>query len=202
MTVTHAEIRKLLGPLLVLVVLVAAGIFLALRADAGLLKAQQGLAAARKNLNEARTRLDRIAEEEREVTAKLAIYRRLKELHVIGHERRLEWADAMAQIRKRRDLLDLRYRVDPQKLLATVPGKPADVNFYSSTMKVEIALLDENDLFDFVHDLRTSGNAYYSVRRCAIERVNVAPSAGAMAPRLRAECVIDLITVVDGAAKE
>lgn len=201
MNFAAAEIRKLIVPLLVLAALLGAGVFLVQAAGRSLERANDRLAATQKDLDKARERLARIAEEEREVKEKLAIYRRLTALHVIGHERRLEWADAMSRIRKSRDLLDLRYRVDPQKELVSVPGKPGNVDFFTSTMKVDIALLDENDLFDFLSDLRASGNAYYSVRRCAIDRVNQAPAAGAMAPRLRADCVIDLITVQDGAAK-
>jgi len=201
MNISAAEIRKLVVPLLVLAALLGAGVFLVQAAGRSLTRANDRLAATQKDLDKARQRLARIAEEEREVKEKLAIYQRLRALHVIGHERRLEWADAMSRIRKSRDLLDLRYRVDPRKDLVSVPGKPGNVDFFTSTMKVDIALLDENDLFDFLSDLRASGNAYYSVRRCAIDRVNQAPAAGAMAPRLRAECVIDLITVQDGAAK-
>lgn len=201
MNISAAEIRKLVVPLLVLAALLGAGVFLVQAAGRSLTRANDRLAATQKDLDKARQRLARIAEEEREVKEKLAIYQRLRALHVIGHERRLEWADAMSRIRKSRDLLDLRYRVDPRKDLVSVPGKPGNVDFFTSTMKVDIALLDENDLFDFLSDLRDSGNAYYSVRRCAIDRVNQAPAAGAMAPRLRAECVIDLITVQDGAAK-
>ncbi|MDA8107677.1 MAG: hypothetical protein M0015_03480 [Betaproteobacteria bacterium] len=201
MNLTAAEIRKLLLPALACAALLAAGVALVLHARHTLLRADQQLAAAREDRNKAAERLSRIAEEEREVREKLAVYQRLKALHIIGEERRLEWADAMARIKTSRDLLDLRYRVERQKLLVSVPGKPASVDFYSSTMKVQIALLDENDLLDFLHDLRDSGNAYYSVRSCSITRVSQAPTAGAMAPRLSADCDIDLITILDRAAK-
>lgn len=201
MNLTTAEIRKLLLPALACAALLAAGVALVLQAQHALQRADQQLAAAREERNKAAERLSRIAEEEREVREKLAVYQRLKALHIIGEERRLDWADAMARIKTSRDLLDLRYRVDRRKLLVSVPGKPASVDFYASTMKVQIALLDENDLLDFLHDLRDSGNAYYSVRSCSIARVNQAPTAGAMAPRLSADCDIDLITILDRAAK-
>ncbi|HVC12160.1 MAG TPA: hypothetical protein VNE59_11020 [Burkholderiales bacterium] len=201
MNVTAAEIRKLLLPVLALAAMLGAGAALVWYTEGTLQRAGQELAAARAEHNRASERLSRIAEEEREVTEKLAVYQRLKQLHIIGDERRLAWADTMAHIKTSRDLLDLRYRVDRQRLLVSVPGKPAGVDFYSSTMKAQIALLDEDDLLNFLHDLRDSGNAYYSVRSCSITRVNQAPTAGAMAPRLQAECDIDLITILDRAAK-
>ena len=87
---------------------------------------------------------------------------------MLGEERRLEWADAIARIRTQRELLDLRYRVDRQQLLNSVPGKPANVDFFASTMQVNLALLHEEDLLRFLADLRASGNAYYSVKKCLV----------------------------------
>jgi hypothetical protein len=68
-------------------------------------------------------------------------------------------------------------------------------------MKVDLALLHEEDLLRFLADLRDSGNAYYAVRRCAIQRTGQAATGTTIAPRLRADCDIDLITIVDRAAK-
>jgi hypothetical protein len=108
----------------------------------------------------------------------------------------------MSRIRTQRELLDLRYRVERQKLLVSLAGNPGNVDFYASTMRVDLALLHEEDLFRFLGDLRNSGNAYYSVKRCAVTRTGQAATAGTtMAPRLRADCDIDLITLLDGAAK-
>jgi hypothetical protein len=201
MNFTAAELKKLFLPVVAFAALLAAGVALVLNAQHTLRRDQQNLVAAREERNKATERLSRIAEEEREVREKLAVYRRLKALHIIGEERRLEWADAMARIKTSRDLLDLRYRVARQQLLVSVPGKPASIDFFASTMKVQIALLDEDDLLNFLHDLRDSGNAYYSVRSCTITRVAQAPTGGAMAARLHADCDIDLITILDRAAK-
>ncbi len=125
----------------------------------------------------------------------------MKSLHILGEEQRLEWADAMTRIRTTRELLDLRYLVDKQRLLSTFAGKPAGVELYASSMRVEIALLHEGDLLGFLRDLRDSGNAYYSVKRCAISRTGTAPTGTSIVPRLRADCEIDLITIIDRAAK-
>jgi len=65
----------------------------------------------------------------------------------------------------------------------------------------ELALLHEGDLLNFLADLRESGNAYYSIKHCSLSRTGAAPVTAGLAPRLRAECEIDLITIVDRAAK-
>jgi len=195
------EARKLALPVLVCVLLLGIGAGLIVYIDQVLTLARQELGAAQLRRSEASQRLARIAEEEREVNEKLAVYRRLKALHIIGPERRLEWADTMSRIRTSRELLDLRYQVQRQQLLASVPGKPANVDFFSSTMKVDMALLHEGDLLGFLKDLTQSGNAYYSIRRCEIVRTGQVPTGASIVPRLQASCDIDLITILDRAAK-
>jgi hypothetical protein len=201
MNLSAQELKKLAAPLALVVALLAAGGGLLYWLELEQRSTHQQLLAAREARNQARDRLTRIAEEEKEVADKLEVYRRLMSLHILGEERRLEWADAMTRIRTSRELLDLRYSVGRQQTLVSVPGKPANVDFYSSTMKVGIALLHEGDLLAFLRDLRESGNAFYSVKRCTINRTGIAATGTSIVPRLRAECDIDLITIIDRAAK-
>lgn len=201
MSFSAAELKKLAAPLLLLIVLLGAGAGLILWTQGEQQVEARQLVSARAERSQARERLTRIAEEEKEVNDKLEVYRRLKSLRILGEEQRLEWADAMTRIRTTRELIDLRYLVERQRLLVAVAGKPGGVEIYASTMKVNIALLHEGDLLGFLRELRESGNAYYSIKRCAINRVGSAPTGTSIVPRLRAECEIDLITIMDRAAK-
>lgn len=201
MNLTAAELRKIGIALAVALVLLAAGAAPVWWMNREFARSSPALAAARTERNQARDRLARISDEEREVKEKIAIYQQLGQVGILGEERRLEWADAIARIRTSRELLDLRYRIEPQKQLVSVPGKPTNVDFYSSTMKVDIALLHEGDLLEFLRDLRDSGNQYTSVQRCDLDRSGSPPSGPSLAPRLRAQCEIHLITIIDRAAK-
>jgi len=202
MTSMRAEIRRLAAPLAVALALLGAGAVLVWSAGSALATAQRELAAAQAERRQASERLARIAEEEREVKEKIDLYRRLKQFNILGEEQRLEWADAINRIRRERELLDLRDQVERQRLLVSAPGKPANVDFYASTMKVDLALLHEEDLMRFLADLRESGNAFYSVKKCALTRTGQALSGATISPRLRGECEIDLITIVDRGAKK
>jgi hypothetical protein len=201
MTFTSTELRKLALPLVVAATLLAAGGALIWAADQALKSEQRIAAAAQAERQRNTERLARIAEEEREVKEKIDVYQRLKALNIIGEERRLEWADAMARIRTQRELLDVRYRVERQRLLLSVSGKPGNVDFYASTMRVELALLHEEDLLRFLTDLRNAGNAYYSVRGCVLTRSGAQGTTPAITSRLRGDCSIDLITIMDRGAK-
>lgn len=202
MTFTREELRKLALPVLAALALLAAGAWLVSSAADARSRAQAQLAAAQAERRLNGDRLARIAEEEREVREKLDVYKHLKRLNIIGEERRLEWADAVARIRNQRELLDLTYRVDRQKLLRSVPGKPGSIDFFASTMTVQLDLLHEDDLLRFLSDLRESGNAYYSVKSCDLRRTGQAATGATITPRLRASCEIDLITVLDRGAKK
>jgi len=202
MNFTPEELKKLSLPALLALALLAGGGGLIWSADIALKSAQRAAAAAQAERQQSGERLARIAEEEREVKEKINVYQRLKALNILGEERRLEWADAVTRIRTQRELLDLRYRVERQRLLVSLPGKPGNVDFFASTMRVDLALLHEEDLPRFLADLRDSGNAFYSVRNCSLTRTGPAAGGAAIAPRLRAECNIDLITIVDRGAKQ
>jgi hypothetical protein len=202
MTLTRADWKKLAAPLTVGIALLAVGVALIVSAGQSERAARQQLASARAERAQNGERLARIAEEEREVREKIEVYQELKRLNILGEERRLEWADAMARIRSHRELLDVRYRVERQRPLISVAGKPGNVDFYASAMHVNLALLHEEDLLRFLADLRDSGNAYYAVRRCTLLRTGQAATVSGLVPRLRAECDIDLITAMDRAARQ
>jgi hypothetical protein len=198
---TREEMKRLALPLLIALALIAVGVTVVYSAGEGLRMAQARLGVAQSERRQNAERLARIAEEEREVSQKMDVYKQLKALNILGEERRLEWADAINRIRVQRELLDVRYRVERQKLLNSAQGKPGNVDFFASTMRVELQLLHEEDLLRFLADLRASGNAYYSVKKCAITRTSQAVGGATMTPRLQAACDIDLITIIDRAAK-
>jgi hypothetical protein len=202
MNLTRADLNKLALPAFMFLILIAAGVALIWAAGQSRVRANQELVAAQAQRSQNGERLARIAEEEREVKEKLEVYQQLKRLNIIGDERRLEWADAINRIRADRELLDLRYRVERQRLLVSLPGKPGNVDFYASAMDVQLALLHEEDLLRFLGDLRASGNAYYSVKRCEIARTGQAATGAGLTPRLRADCKIDLVTVQDRGARK
>jgi hypothetical protein len=202
MNLTSAELRKLVVPLVLTLALLAAGTALLGWMKRELVRSNAQLAAAKTERNQSRGRLARISDEEREVKERMEVYQQLDQAGILGEEHRLEWADAIAHIRTTRELLDLRYRIEPQKPLVSVPGKPANVDFFASTMKVDIALLHEGDLLAFLRDLRDSGNQYTAVQRCNLVRSGASQATLlSLAPHLRAQCEIHLITIIDRAAK-
>lgn len=202
---TAADLRKLLIPLLLALVAIGCGFGLNWYVDQQTRAARAQLEGAKADRTRNREKLARISEEEREVKEKIEVYRRLVDTRVIGPERRLEWIDAIQRIRTGRELLDVRYRIEPQRALVSLPGKAGNVDFNSSAIRVELALLHEGDLIAFLSDLQGAGYAYAAPRRCVLSRTSTSASASpgtTLAPRLRADCQIDLITILDRGAKQ
>jgi hypothetical protein len=146
----------------------------------------------------AQERVSKVSEEEREIRESLIFYQRMQRQGMVGQENRLDWIDAIARIKSERKLFEIKYSIEPQKPLdypGIVPAKPAD--FVVSRMKLDMLLLHEEDLLNFLSDLRASGRFHVSVRHCSLSRIErgvVAPGQ-ALLPRLRSDCQIDLITV-------
>ena len=180
----------------VLAALLTAGCVLVWLTHQGLTREIRTLAVAENELRQRTERLARVAQEEREARDYVALYQRFKDLRILGEERRLEWVETLARIRTTRELAEVRYQVERQKVLKTLPGKPG-LELRSSSMKVELALVHEGDLLGFLEELRASGNAYYSVRQCSITRGVETNPATPVAPQLRATCQIDLITLAE-----
>jgi hypothetical protein len=143
-------------------------------------------------------KLSRATEEEREIREKLADYRRLLARGVIGDEQRLDWVETIGQIKTGRKLFEIKYQIEPQRSL-DLPGltPSADVEFRVSTLKVEIMLLHEGDLLVFFGDLQRTLKSHVMVRACTVRRLDRSTVEKGVAPRLTAECTIDLVTIHD-----
>lgn len=166
--------------------------------DHYLSEATEALAAARTQRAAAQERVSKVSEEEREIRESLIFYQRMQRQGMIGQENRLDWIDAIARIKAERKLFEIKYSIEPQKPLdypGIVPTKGGE--FVVSRMKLDMLLLHEEDLLNFLSDLRATGRFHVSVRHCSMSRIERGPVAPGqpLMPRLRSECQIDLITV-------
>lgn len=150
--------------------------------------------------NDVRGKLSRAREEEQEIRAKIGRYQEIVERGYITPEQRLDWIERIDQVRAKRKLIDVQYELSPQK-----PVEPAllpegatggGYEYLSSSMKLRMQLLHEDDLLGFLTDLRAKVRALLIVRSCDVERV-VAPASGERTTRaqLKADCDIEWVTL-------
>jgi hypothetical protein len=192
------DLKRLRVPAGIAAVLIGLGAASVVFSDQYLGQAADALQVARTQRAAAQERVSKVSEEEREIRESLIFYQRMQQQGMIGQENRLDWIDAIARIKAQRKLFEIKYSIDPQKPLdypGIVPTKGAE--FVMSRMKLDMLLLHEEDLLNFLSDLRATGRFHVSVRKCTMSRIErgaVLPGQALM-PRLRSECQIDLITV-------
>ena len=149
-------------------------------------------------------KLRQVRNEENEIKQKAAMFNELQERGIIGEERRLDWVELIKKIIDERRLIDPQFEISPQRALDDKPG--SSFTFYTSTMKLQLKLLHEEDLTRLLDDLRNQASALIQVKRCNISRLpphtsdgnNLASPNGA---HLQADCQIDWITAREVAGK-
>ena len=198
MKLGRSDIKKLRLPIAGFVALILAGVACAFAADNYLQKTKTLGAATSAQRAEVQAKLASANEEEREIKANLQQYQALAARGIVGEENRLDWVDTVTAIKNERRLFNISYSIEPQKEL-TYPGfsPGGGVKFLVSRVKLNMQLLHEEDLLNFIDDLSRRGKAYLSVRSCNVTRASLGVGT-TLAPRLAADCVFDLITISHG----
>jgi hypothetical protein len=194
---TRADLKPLRLPIGAAAVLIALGAACVVGSDHYLAQAENANEAAKKQRAEAQKRVERVAEEEREIRQNLVSYQNMTDHGMTIEENRLDLIDSIAKIKKERRLFEITYNIEPQKPLDYAGIKPAGpLDLVASRMKLQMLLLHEQDLLLFLEDLERSGKTYVSVRSCSVARTEGAGTpALAVTPRLRSECQIDLVAL-------
>lgn len=196
MKLGRGDLKQLRLPAAGFVALILAGVACYFAAEGYLQETKRLGAAASAQRAEVQARLASANEEEREIKASLRQYQALAARGIIGEEKRLDWVDTVTAIKNERRLFNIGYSIEPQEEL-DYPGfsRGGGVKFMVSRAKVNIQLLHEEDLINFIDDLTRRGRSYLSVRSCDVQRETRGSGGTTLAPRLRADCVFDLITI-------
>lgn len=187
------SVRNLIGSLSFLLssVLFAAGL------SAWILQtgaaAERALQQAKAQLADSRNRLSRAQEDEQEIRARIGRYHSLIERGRTQPERRLDWVEALRNIKEKRRLLEMEYEIAPQRPLDPKQPVTGGYSFLVSPMKLDMLLLHEEDLLGLLSDLSAAVPALISVRQCTIERLS--PSTAPQTAQLKANCELDWITL-------
>jgi hypothetical protein len=198
MNIARDDFRRLRMPLAAAIVLLALGAACLISSGYFLDAAKAAQGATRQSRVAAQERVSRVSEEERGIRDDLVYFEQMRQRGVVGEQSRLDWIESIAKIKNERKLFEIRYNFEAQRPL-DYPGLVATgaAEFVVSRLKLDMLLLHEGDLLNFLTDLQASIKAYVSVRNCTVSRIQrgTAPSATSLQPRLRAECQVDLVSV-------
>lgn len=150
----------------------------------------------------ARTRLAHAESEKEEIRLYQPQFVELRRRGLVGPERRLDWVEAIRQIQEQRRLLPLSYEIEVQQPYRLETALPTgDYALLGSRMVLQMDLLHELDLLNFLADLRVAG--MFAVQECSIRRAAGAaasPAPPPMAPNLNAECTLNWLTLTPPSA--
>ena len=197
MKLTRADLRQLKLPIAAAAVLIMLGAGCVVASDRYLAQARNARETAKVQRIEAQKRVERVAEEEQEIRQNLVYYQDMNNHGMAVEESRLDLIDSITRIKNERKLFEIRYQVEPQKPLAYAGMRPAGaLDLAASRLKLDMLLLHEQDLLEFLDDLEKSGKVYVSVRSCSISRADSsATPALAVTPKLRSSCLVDLVAL-------
>lgn len=196
------DLKRLQWAIAFLVIMTLVGsvsVWTTLQLKGGAEKTHREATAARKDIQ---TKLARARDEEQELRDKIVRFQALKDRGYIGPERRLDWVEAIARIKAARRISRLDFDFAPQRPVdaSILPGGGTAGGFdiMASQMRLQIQVLHEGELLAFLSDLRNTVQALLQVRSCTIDRIAPSGTSRGNSAQLKAECVLEWITLKEG----
>jgi hypothetical protein len=196
MMLAPADLKRLRIPLAIALVLAGIGVGSLLFAQERFAQAELEQKEAKSRLAAAKAKLAKVSEEEQEISNNLIKFKQFTDKGMTGDEKRLEWIETLSAIRQQRRLFEVRYNLERQRLVDYPGIKGTDAIFMASRLKLELLILHEADLLNFIGDLQSNTHSFASLRSCSITRMDGgAGGGGPLRARLRADCLVDMITI-------
>lgn len=145
---------------------------------------------ARQRLATAEHELSAVKREHTRRATLLVAYQNMQARRVIGDEPRLDWVEGLEKIRGEKRTIHVNYSISPQMdylLPAGVENQRFSVR--QSMMQLQLDVLHERQLLDFLHTIRTGMPGYFLLEQCRVARLPLPPGGETKASaRLAAEC--------------
>lgn len=163
--------------------------------DSYLARSKQSRADAQKHLLDARAQLVAAQGDQENMSSYSQEYLSLQNQKVIGAEQRLDWIEGMEKLRQQGIVLDFKYTISPQQGYA--PNPPVDAGNFQlnrSNMSMQIDLLHEEQLLQFITALHSQLKGWFMLDGCTLSRA----TAGVEGSPLKAECTGGWFTMKNG----
>lgn len=193
MTFSGRDFVKLRLPLLgTLALLILAGLLAWWSIRQGQ-KAQQEWDTAAAARNQIEQRLRQVRTEEQDLKDRTLIFQQMQNKGITGEEKRLDWTELLRQIQRDMHLPGMSYEFGPQKSLEKVTG--VAFAYFASPMRLQLRLLHEGDLINFLARLQNEAKALVLVRSCKLSPASQISDGRPVTAQLTAECELQWVTV-------
>ena len=150
---------------------------------------ERDAAAARKLQVE--QRLGQVRTEEQEIKTRTLQFQQMELAGMTGPEKRLDWTELLRDLQHQLRLPGMTYEFGPQSPLESGPA--VGYAYHSSQLKIQLRLLHEEDLLNFIAHLQRDAKAMVLVRHCKLSRL--AGGNQADGAQLVAECTMEWVTL-------
>lgn len=144
----------------------------------------------------ARSKYHALDEEEDMIATYLPRYQALEEAGIIGREQRLDWIDVLREAGRMARVQTLSYVLNAQQRFE--PGinlNIGDYAVYVSSMRLDIGLLHEGDLLEFLDHLREQVPGLFGVNGCRMLRTDRTLRMAADAVNVEVQCLVNFYTI-------
>ncbi|PKO37343.1 MAG: hypothetical protein CVU33_13570 [Betaproteobacteria bacterium HGW-Betaproteobacteria-6] len=193
MTLSGRDLKKLWLPVLAtLTMLVVAGLLgWACTVDKN--KAEQERNTAQSARDQIEQRLRQVRTEEQEIRDRTALLQQLKSAGITGPERRLDWMEQLRNTQRELRIPGMKYEFGAQSSLDN--GSDPSYAWFASPLHLQLRLLHEEDLLNFLAEVQKNAKALVIVRSCKLSPLPSQADAREALAQLGAECDMQWITI-------
>lgn len=193
MKLTSRDLPKLGLPLFAAIAMcVAAGLLVwGSQLDADKAERERNTATTAKNQIEQRLR--QVRTEEQEIRERTQRLKQLQDSGISGEEKRLDWMEMLRDTQRELRLPGMNYEFGAQTSLDN--GNDATYTWFSSPMRLQLRLLHEEDLLNFLARIQNNAKALVIVRSCKLAPLSRQANGREAMAQLGAECEMQWLTV-------
>jgi hypothetical protein len=188
---TQIELSIVRGPLAAFGVTLFLALAVAIATHQYHLGLQAERDGTRRELSAARLQLTNAKSQETQFNENAELYRQLSARGLFEEERRLEWIDHVGRMRERHRIFNVDYDLSAQQPIAS---QTADVAALATKIELKIDALHEQDLVDFLDELKQLAPGIVLLDSCAMSKLDPLVSER-LSPHITAICTMRWITV-------
>lgn len=188
------DVAKIRLPLLAATVLLVIGILLAWWSWTEAQRAARERDATASRKEQIAQRLRQVRSEEQELKEMTQLFQHWEKSAITGEEKRLEWMETLRALQQELRIPGMNYEFGVQVPLESVQG--AAYAWFGSPMRLQLRLLHEGDLLNFLTRLEQEARALVLIRNCRLARLDKAAGEGRESwAQLKADCELQWLTV-------
>ncbi|MBL8429841.1 MAG: hypothetical protein JNJ95_08135 [Dechloromonas sp.] len=192
MNLTRRDLPKLGLPLLATVVMFVVAGLLAWVSHIDSSKAERERNAAEAARNQIEQRLRQVRTEEQDIRERMQLLKQLQDAGIVGDEKRLDWMEMLRDTQRELRLPGMSYEFGAQT--SVDKGNDTQHTWFSSPMRLQLRLLHEEDLLNYLARIQNKARAMVIVSSCRLAPTPSQAEGREVMSQLGAECEMQWLT--------